>query len=124
MSFELLSKMRSLPQDWFASEASPPNETAIGLASRVLECLDAKDFAPSRIDPSTEEGVCISFRSGSKYADIECFNSGYILGVLSGGDIETIVWEIGCSEIVAAVNRIQEFIADPHPNHDEAEVCQ
>ena len=105
-----LSQMKLLPRQWESSGAQPPNDTAIAHASEVLVALADIDFRPDHLDPSTDEGVCISFRKGNRYADVECFNSGEILAVISeyGGDPQ--IWEP--LEISEAAVRINSFICD------------
>ncbi|MEZ6146963.1 MAG: hypothetical protein R3B91_16410 [Planctomycetaceae bacterium] len=104
--------MRVLDDSWHAFGGLPPNEVAISLATTVLEAAAELDFEPDNVDPSVDEGVCISFRDGNRYADIECFNTGDILAAEStGADPE--IWEVDDSDdgIEGAVARILDFIS-------------
>lgn len=105
-----LQSLRSIPRQWESSGAEPPNSTAIGIASEVLVRLSQIDFRPDHIDPSTDEGVCISVRQGNRYADIECFNDGGIFAVASKDNGDSQVWEVEPDEIKNAVRKIQRFI--------------
>ena len=105
-----LSKMKLLPRQWESSGAEPPNDTAIALASDVLVTLADMDFRPDHLDPSTDEGVCISFRKGNRYADVECFNTGEILAVISEDGGHPEIWEP--SGIRKAAAKINSFISD------------
>ena len=108
---QTLTQMRWLPERWESSGALPPNETAIHLATDVLVALSEFDFPPDDIDPSTDEGVCISFRRGKLYADIECFNTGEILAALATDGEEPLILEVLRSEIEAITARITGFIS-------------
>ena len=83
-----------LREDWNTYGAAPPNDTAISLAKLVLTCLAARGLRPHRVNPSAEEGVCISFRNGRLYADIECFNTGEVAAATSDGLGQHRVWEV------------------------------
>ena len=104
-----LQMMRSLPADWSSHEAAPPNAVAIRNAGEVLKALSEFDLQPTHINPSAEEGVCISFRNGKKYADIECFNSGDVLAIISNESSET-AWDVSERGIRSAVVRVNQFI--------------
>jgi hypothetical protein len=82
------------------------------LAVEVLQALGSYDLRPDYIDPSVEDGVCISFREARKYADIECFNSGAVLAVVSDGKGRPIAWEVDRSEshLKGAIARIRSFL--------------
>ena len=85
---------------------------ATELAEGILEVCEKYDLKPSRIDPSVEDGITISFLRGDLYADIECFNSGTVLAVLSDRLSQPEVWEITSAgeDVSASVNRIQKFL--------------
>jgi len=91
---DALEALRDLRQDWNTYGAAPPNDTAISLAKRVLRCLAACGLRPHRVNPSAEEGVCISFRNGRLYADVECFNTGEVAAATSDGLGQHAVWEV------------------------------
>lgn len=107
-----ISDLAKLQQGWDASDAEPPNRSAIDSAKKVLEILERYDLEPSRIDPSVEDGITISFLRGDLYADIECFNSGTVLAVHSDRRSQPVVWDITSDEqdLSAAVNRIRKFL--------------
>ena len=104
-----LQKMYHLPPDWSSYDSAPPNERALNKAVEVLKALYEDDLPPTHINPSAEEGVCISFRNGRKYADIECLNSGDVLAIVSD-DSSEFAWDVSNRGIKAAVDRIHKFI--------------
>jgi hypothetical protein len=110
-ALQSLPRLAQLPRNWDSYGADPPNETAIGLARDVLKAMSDADLKPSHVDPSAENGVCISFVQDTRYADIECFNSGEILAVTSSGDGQPTVWQVPRSplDIKSAVGTIQAF---------------
>lgn len=93
-SLHRLHDLAALPDNWNSYGAIAPNPKALAQAQNVLQQLSDLDFEPSRIDPSAENGVCLSFRAGNRYADIECFNSGDVLAVTSDGSGQPQIWEI------------------------------
>lgn len=85
---------------------------ALHLANIVIEQLEQVEFAPSKIVESVEGGIAFCFVAGDKYADIECLNTGEILGVTTNRRDRPSVWEVqhNESEIARATERIREFI--------------
>lgn len=108
-----LHAMQSLSTSWHSYCQNPPNYLAIQRARAVLDAAAALDIEPSNIDPSVDEGICISFRRGGRYADIECFNSGEVLAAESTDDTPTEIWDVDASTdaIEGAIARISEFIS-------------
>lgn len=111
-ALQSLSRLAALPPNWDSYGADPPNATAIALARIVLSAMSDIELKPSHLDASAESGVCLSFVQGSRYADIECFNSGEVLAVTSAGDGHPTVWEVPVTdvEIASAVAVIQTYL--------------
>lgn len=112
-SLHRLHDLASLPDNWNSYGAVAPNPSALAQAQNVLQQLSDLDFEPSRIDPSAENGVCLSFRAGNRYADIECFNSGDVLAVTSDGSGQPQIWEINAASgdgLPMAIARIRAFV--------------
>jgi len=107
-----LEELLRLERDWDSYGAEPPNDLAVSLAKKVVRVLSQQGLSPPCINPSAEEGVCISFRAGRLYADMECFNSGEILAATSNGEGQRRVWEVESrdSEIIEAARRIRKFL--------------
>ena len=114
-NLEKLHRLKSTTNGWESSGAEPPNATAIETALEVIMLSCEVDFQPDHIDPSTDEGVCISIRQENKYADIECFNDGGIFAVVSGDDGDTDVWELQRDAIGIALQKIQCFMSSAAP---------
>jgi hypothetical protein len=89
-----------------------PSKIAIQIANLVIKQLEKSEFPPAEIVPSAEGGVAFCFIDGDRYADIECLNSGEILGVTTNRRDRPSVWEIQLnqSEIARATERIRSFI--------------
>ena len=111
-AYKKLSRLVSLENDWDSYGAEAPNRVSIDAARNVLDVLAEVDFEPTSVDPSAEGGVCLSFRRGNRYGDIECFNSGEILAVTSSGGDDTRVWEIrGFDQhLETALSKIRTFV--------------
>ena len=111
---ELFAKLYTLEGNVNLSPlgAPPPERRAIGLAEVFLVQFHQIDALPDKIIATAEGGVAICFAEGNKYADIECFNWGAVLGVTTDRRGRPTVWEISqtSSEIVGACSRIKEFI--------------
>lgn len=112
-SLECLTKLSQLSPGWDSYAAPTPNLDAIRFVRTLLAELVAIDCEPTSIDPSVEGGVCISFRRGDKYADIESFNSGCVLGAIATkGSSESDVWEIEptSDSVSRAIAKIRHFL--------------
>jgi len=92
--------------------AEPPNNIALNWTREILKILFKMGFPPTRITPSVENGVGISFICEHKYADIECFNEGDILAVISDGKGIPEVWEVESTTlaITSTIDKIREFL--------------
>jgi hypothetical protein len=111
-AYKRLSRLAALENDWDSYGAEAPSRVSIDTARNILDVLAGADFEPTSVDPSAEGGVCLSFRRGNRYADIECFNSGEILAVTSSGGDDTCVWEIrGFDQhLENALSKIRTFV--------------
>jgi len=109
-SLQELSRMRRLSTNWESSGSAPPNRKATEYAAEVLGLLSNIDFEPTNVDPSTDEGVCVSFRQANRYGDIECFNSGQILAAVAIDGEQPLIWDVEPSQIEGAIAKINTFI--------------
>lgn len=111
-AYKTLAKMRTLSQNWDSYGAPAPNAIAIEAARAVLSVLADTGFLPASIDPSAEGGVCIAFSRAKRYADLECFNTGEVLAVVSIGGDDTRVWPVRLDglALIAACQEIRSFI--------------
>jgi hypothetical protein len=111
------AKLRAIETDrtlWLEG-AEPPSGIAHMWARVVLQQLQADSLMPTRVVASAEGGVAICFVSREKYSDLECLNTGAILGVTSNRRDRPTVWEIeqSSSGISQALSRIRRFL---HPS--------
>jgi hypothetical protein len=109
--FAKLNQIMGTPGLW-PEGADSPSEDSFRWASVVLKKFQEYDFAPTRIVASAEGGIAICFISGDKYSDIECLNSGGILGVNSDRINSPVAWEIDYNDraIAESVARIRDFL--------------
>jgi hypothetical protein len=108
-----VAHLSHLAANWDSYGAEPPNASSIQIARAIIKELSSIELEPTGIDPSVEGGVCISFREGRRYADLECFNNGCVLAVTSLGGADTKVWEIVIPEGVRdALHTVHSFL-DP-----------
>ena len=105
-----ISKLQGLETSYDGYGTRPPNKTAAEYASRVLSALEDLDFQPSAIDPSSDEGICISFRKHNLYADVECFNNGEVFAETKVDGEEPTIWAIEPQEINETITKINSFI--------------
>jgi hypothetical protein len=93
-------------------DAESPGSVAVNFANVVMQQLAKDELVPTKIVASAEGGVAICFVSGEKYADIECFNSGEILGVISNRRDRPRAWEIeqNSNGVALASAKISDFL--------------
>lgn len=71
-----------------------PTDAAISKAWELWCLANARRVIPSKVVPSMEGGVGICFVRGGKYADLECFNTAELLGVISDRKGSVDVFEV------------------------------
>lgn len=108
----VLEELSKLPQNWDSYGAEPPNSIALHWGRIALSILKDMNFSPTSVTASVENGIGISFLNEEKYGDIECFNTGEILAVISNGQGNPDVWTVVNSEeeIKLTLERICVFI--------------
>jgi hypothetical protein len=111
-----LEAFRDLAPGWDSYDAPPPNETALRSARNVLRLVQEQEDVPAvHVAPSAEGGVLVVFSGdGPKYADIECFNDGEVLAILSAPEGEPTIWPLDPEKerLQAALARIAAFLDD------------
>jgi hypothetical protein len=95
--------------------ADPPSRSAVIWARSVLRQMQAESIQPTRVVASAEGGVAICFINGNLYSDIECLNTGTILGVTTNRRDRPIVWEIEHTphSIAQACAKVRQFLRGP-----------
>ncbi len=88
-----LDGLARLEYNWNTYGADPPNRTAIDQAHAFLRLFEKVRLLPARVVASSESGVGIVFRTGSRYADVECLNDGYVLATAYVRHEEPEVWQ-------------------------------
>ena len=103
-----LSQTSRLQPGWDTYGGDPPSRTAITIAARVLNLLEAEAFPPARLLPSSEGGIAISFVRGNVRAGMEIYNTGEIAAATYTQQAQPTVWELESSE--AAIRKAIEQI--------------
>jgi hypothetical protein len=107
-----LCLLTKLPPDWNEDGAAQPNDAALRAAAKVLECLSGGELPKPDINPSVEEGVCISFWHRDCYADIECFNTGEIVAAVMDEQRQHRTWPVRrtASDVMSAISQIKKHL--------------
>jgi hypothetical protein len=107
-----LSSMRTLSDNWNGYGSAAPNKDAFRNAEDLIMVLHQKGLEPSRIAPSAEEGIALTFMSGQKRAIIECYNNGGITAAVFQKGMQSEVWTLGTStqDLEEAVDRIFAYL--------------
>lgn len=107
-----IKRMQAFPNGWDSYDAEPPNDCAVKSAIESIVELSKVGLRPTKVGASVEGGVCIAFREGAKYADVECFNTSELLTVTSSNRDEAIVAEHSRDDqgVREAVRRIRSFM--------------
>ena len=84
----------SLEHGWDTYAAEAPNDVARTLAAKILNALEADSLPPTRLMPSSEGGIAISFVEGDNRAEIEIYNTGQIAAATYSGHSEPVAWEL------------------------------
>jgi hypothetical protein len=88
----------SLGRGWDTYGAESPNDLARTLAAKVLDALEAELLPPTRLMPSSEGGIAISFVEGDNRAEIEIYNTGEIAAATYSAHSEPVAWELSNTE--------------------------
>lgn len=78
---------------FYLEGVAPPNTFALKWCLITTNVALEMGLIPSRILPSIEEGLAVSFIREDRYCDIECFNSGSIVAVTSDR-VTPDVWQV------------------------------
>lgn len=107
-----LIELANLKSNWDTYGAPSPNHAAVGNAIRILSLMSPFDLAAAHIVPSAEGGVGFCFSSQGRYADIEAFNDGHILGVrYAGMEAPVLIQTDGTDDsIKAALEEVRNHI--------------
>ena len=105
-----LKQLESLGDGWNRYDSESPNADSCRNTQLILQILADRGLQPTRVDPSAEGGICISFFEEDRYADIECFNTGEILAAIRFHS-NVDVWELkSVRAVLNAMARIRSFI--------------
>jgi hypothetical protein len=107
-----LKEFRQLTDNWNGYGSSAPNRIAIGSCETILNILHEKNFQPSTIYASAQDGVTITFAVDQRRGILECYNDGDIISFVYQGDNPAEIREIGnsVSDLREEITRIEEFV--------------
>lgn len=112
-ALDRLKRASQLKRGWDTYDGDPPNQTATALALKVLTLLRAAALPPTRLLPSAEGGIAMSFVKDSRRAEIEIYNTGEIAAVAHSGQDRPTAWDLeGRDEsILAAIEQIRVHLS-------------
>ncbi len=95
-------------------------------AAGILFELAYADENPTRVIASAEGGIAICFSNGERYADIECLNSGEVLGVTSNRRDLPDVWRVDADphQYAATIGRISNFLLGAETETHDPRIAQ
>ena len=67
---------RRLPHDWDSYESPPPSESAINVATKVIESVDFNRFSIPRINPVSGGGIQLEWDIDTREIEIEILEDG------------------------------------------------
>jgi hypothetical protein len=104
--------LSSLQHGWDSYDAEPPNELARSTTRDILRLLEHEAMPPSRLLPSRERGITISFAEGLRRAEIEAYNSGEIAVAIYTPTDVLKVWELNAenASIREAIASIRVYL--------------
>jgi hypothetical protein len=104
-----IEAMKHLSDDWNGYGSEKPSSFAVDAAMIILSSALGIRI-PDRVGPSAQGGVGLFFYSGDRYADIECFNNGEILGTTAIGRERPHIWPIKPNDFSATLQDIKNFL--------------
>ncbi len=98
---------------WDTYGAEAPNDVAHALAREILSVLETDWLIPTRLMPSSEGGIAISFVEGDNRAEIEVYNTGEIVAAAYSAHSDPLVWELQDTDhaLKQAIARIRVHLA-------------
>jgi len=108
---ERLESTVALEPNWDTYGADPPNEKARELARSILASLEANSFPPTRLMPSVEGGIGISFVAQDNRADIEVYNTGEIAAAIYSNVKAPETWTVPDRSLEMTINCIRVHLA-------------
>jgi len=110
---EKLESTAALEPNWDTYGAEPPNETARTLVRSIITSLEANSFPPTRVMPSVEGGIGLSFVEQSNRAQIEVYNTGEIAAAIYSTLKAPETWTVPDTErsLRTTIDRIRVHLA-------------
>jgi hypothetical protein len=110
---EKLRKLARLSNNWDSYGSEAPSAAAISSALEIGAAFIKLGLTPDVTTPSSEGGIALCFMRNKKYADVEFFNSGSIIGVRHSPQDDPKAWSItrDNAAIELAVNIISQYLS-------------
>lgn len=108
-----LNATASLAHGWDTYGAESPNDVARTGAAKILDVLESASLPPTRLTPTVEGGIAVSFVEGSNRAVIEIYNTGEIAAATYSDEGEPAVWELDETDarLLGAIDKIRVHLA-------------
>ena len=108
-----LAHTASLVEGWNTYGSEPPNGLARHVTATILDSLENASLPPSRLTPSSEGGIAISFVHGAKRAMLEVYNNGEVAAATYSTEGEPEVWEVQLTDgpLQSTINQICVYLA-------------
>jgi hypothetical protein len=108
-----LRQLAFLHADWDTYGAEPPSQGAITTAASIAKAFIEFGLIPDAVTPSAEGGVAICFVRNEKYADVEFFNSGDVMGVRYSSREDPKAWAVlpGAAATDATIQTISQYLS-------------
>ncbi len=85
--FKRLFGFRRLLHDWDSYGSSPPSETAINVATKIIKVIDSNRFSMPRINPVSGGGIQLEWDIDTREIEIEILEDGSMQFLrVEGGD--------------------------------------
>lgn len=110
---ERLNETASLARGWDTYDAESPNAVARTRAEKILNVLETATLPPTRLTPTVEGGIALSFVAGANRAVIEIYNSGEIAAANYSDEGEPAVWELDETDarLLGTIDQIRVHLA-------------
>ena len=108
-----LESTARLLQGWDTYFADAPNDHARAMAWKIVAVLEQESLPPTRLMPSSEGGIAISFVEDDNRAELEIYNTGEIAVATYSSRSEPVVWELDPTDsaLKNAIDQIRVHLA-------------
>ncbi len=107
---EKLEKIKNLNNDWADYEdIALPNDNVLNKTRTLIHDLSKLLIFPDRVNPSIDEGICLSFYNDKQVLYFEIYNDGEEGYIIEDLDQKEIIENEDIYEFNTIIERIKEF---------------